>query len=93
MSGGAIMLNILVALGTLVTAAATVGIFLFTLQTYKLYETMQTKQAEQDQRFNDLFEGIVIATLLSGPSSYGAYKDCKKQFLQEYKGKTAVFKE
>lgn len=87
------VMTIVVAIGSLVTAAATVGIFLFTRKTYDLYQMLHKNQKEQEQRFNDLFEGIVIATLLSGPSSYGAYKDCKKQFLQEYKGKTGIFKE
>lgn len=86
-------MNTLVAVGTIVTAAATVGIFLFTRETFRLYQILQQRQEDQAQRFNDLFEGIVIATLLSGPSSYGAYKDCKKQFLQEYSGKTEIFKE
>lgn len=93
MSIGAYIMNILVLLATAVTAIATVGIFFFTKQTYALYRDLQRKHEEQDRRFNDLFEGIVIATLLSGPSSYGAYKDCKKQFLQEYKGNTPIFKE
>ena len=93
MTTGELLMNAILVLSTLVTAMATVGICVFTRQTYRLYNTLHEKQKEQDRRFNDLFEGIIIATLLSGPSSYGAYRDCKKQFLQEYKGATQIFKE
>ena len=93
-------MGIVISVSAVVSALATVGIFLFTRLNFMIYKELQKKQGEQQQkfeeqqqRFNDLFEGIVIATLLSGPSSTGDYKGCKEKFLQEYKGKTQIFKE
>jgi membrane protein insertase Oxa1/YidC/SpoIIIJ len=84
-------MNWIVALSTAATALATVGMAVFTWLNYRMYREMQRKQAEQQQRFNDLFEGIVIATLLSGPTAYGDYDKLKKTFLKEYKGTTTIF--
>ncbi len=86
-------MTILVGISTLITALATIGICIFTWLNYCLYKEIKKNSEEQQQRFNDLFEGIIIATLLSGPSSYGAFNDCKKQFLNQYKGKSKIFTE
>jgi len=86
-------MNTLIVVSTSFSALATIGIFIFTLINYRMYQKIKKENKEQQQRFNDLFEGIIIATLLSGPSSYGAYRECKNRFFKEYKGKTKIFKE
>jgi|GEM_PF-6897603 len=83
-------MNILIVIGTFITAAATAGIFFFTKQTYKLSQNLQQKQDEQDQKFRDLLEALVIATILSGPTATGGFNDAVKMFHQKYRGKTKI---
>jgi hypothetical protein len=76
-----------------VEAVAMVVIAVFTWLNYKMYVKLQEREEQQQQRFQDLLEGNIIATLISGPSSTGEYKgEAKKLFLEEYKGKTEIFK-
>jgi len=82
---------VLLVIEPLLLALATIGIFWFTRLTYNLYRDMQKKQQEQEEKFNDLLEALVIATILSGPSSTGAFGNAKTTFLQEYKGNTKIF--
>ena len=85
-------MDALLGWSTLVMALATVGIFLFTWLNYRMYVRMKEGNEEQQRRFNDLLEAIVIATILSGPSSWGQFTEAKTKFLREYKGHTQVFK-
>jgi len=82
-------------ISTCVASVATLGILIFTRLTYKLYRSMQQKQEEQEHRFNDLLEAIVIATLLTGPghNTSNYFENGKRYFMQAYKGKTNIFKE
>ena len=75
-----------------ITAFATAGILVYARFNYKLYEKINQKNEAQHQRFADLFEGYIIATILSGPSSTGHFDTAKTKFLDEYKGKTIIFK-
>ena len=91
----------------LVTILYTIATFFLAYYAYKNYEAAQTdrKAAEQSRRqsfeaaeefrrtFRDLYEAIVIATLLSGPSSYGSYDNCRDIFESEYKGDIKIFKD
>lgn len=92
-------MTVLMVIGTLVTAAATAGIFFFTKQMYSLQkeltskqEDLQKKQEDQEQKFHDLLEALVIATIISGPSSTGGFDNAKAKFIEEYKGKEKIFK-
>jgi archaellum component FlaG (FlaF/FlaG flagellin family) len=86
-------MNILMVIGTLIMAVATAGICFFTKQTYKLSKNLQQKQDEQDQKFRDLLEALIIATILSGPTATGGFNDAKQKFLQQYRGTTKIFKD
>jgi len=86
-------MNILMVIGTLIMAAATVGICFFTIQTYKLSKNLQQKQDEQDQKFRDLLEALVIATILSAPTATEAFNNAKQKFFHEYRGATKIFKD
>lgn len=85
-------MSFVVGLSVVVSALATVGIFLFTRLNLMIYKELQKKQEEQQQKFNDLLEAIVVATIVSTPN-IGVKKDIKRNFLREYKGKAKIFKE
>ncbi len=78
-------MSIVIGISAAVSAFATFVIGILTWRNYIMYK-------EQQQKFNDLLEGIVIATLLSNPNK-GVWEDSKTSFLREYKGKTQIFKE
>ena len=59
---------------------------------YRMYQKIQAKHDEEQQRFGDLMEAMVIATLLSAPSVVGPYATNKDTFLKQYKGQTQIFK-
>lgn len=77
---------------TLISAIATAVIAYFTWQNYKMYQAIQDKDEEYKKQTSDLYQAIVVATLLSGPSSYGAFNQCKDAFKATYSGKTKIFK-
>ena len=76
--------NIVIAVGTAVIA-------LYTICNYKLYKAIQKKNEESRIQTSDLYQAIVIATLLSGPSSYGQMPAAIEEFKKHYKGKTKIF--
>jgi len=78
---------------TLISAIATAFIAYFTWQNYKMYKILREKDEEYKRQTRDLYQAIVISTLLSGPSSYGAYRECKETFKKEYAGGTKIFKD
>lgn len=86
-------MNAILVPSSFVAAGATVRMLIFTWLNYRMYREIEARNDQQQQHFEDLLQAVVIATLLSGPSSYGAYADCKKTFQKEYKGTTPVFRE
>lgn len=81
----------------IITAIATVAIAWFSWCSYQITrklmvhdEARTQKDEEFRQQLSDLYQGIIIATLLSGPSSYGAYEDSAKVFKNKYKGQTPI---
>ena len=90
-----------------VTILYTIATCFLAYYAYKNYEAAQIDRnaaeqsrsqsfeaAEEFRRtLRDLYEAIVIATLLSGPSSYGSYDTCRNTFESEYKGDIKIFKE
>jgi hypothetical protein len=85
-------MNTAIVASATISAVATVVICFVTCLNYRMYQKIQAKHDEEQQRFGDLMEAMVIATLLSGPSGYGDYSNCKKNFSGEYKGETKIFK-
>jgi hypothetical protein len=54
---------------------------------------MEKQRRQIQNRFQDLFEGIVIATLMSGPNGTTFLGAQKAGFLKEYRGQTSIFRE
>ncbi len=81
-----------IVISSLISAIATCIIAYFTWQNYKMYQILKGKDEEYKNQTSDLYQEIVIATLLSGPTSYGDYPRCKDKFKGEYAGKTEIFK-
>lgn len=78
-------------IAAIITSIATVIIAWYAYCNYRLYKVIQEKDAEYKEQISDLYQAIVIATLLSGPSSYGGIEEAIKEFNRHYKGKTKVF--
>lgn len=82
------------------TAVATCVIAFYSWRSFKLSEEIKrsnelktTSDQEFRQQVSDLYQAIVISTLISGPSSYGAFGPAKDVFKSQYRGKTPIFKE
>ncbi|MFH1310470.1 MAG: hypothetical protein ABIH85_07335 [Candidatus Omnitrophota bacterium] len=82
----------MIIVSAVISAIATIVIAYFTWQTHKMYLKIQEKDEEHKEQTRDLYQAIVVATLLSGPSSYGAFNQCKDAFNATYSGKTEIFK-
>lgn len=87
-------------ISTIVMAIATVFLAIFAYQSNKLAQEIKRTNdlkdagdAEFKQQLSDLYQAIVISTLLSGPSSYGSLKQAIGAFKTQYGGKTQIFKE
>ena len=85
-------MNTAIVASATISAVATVVICFVTCLNYRMYQKIQAKHDEEQQRFGDLMEAMVIATLLSGPSVVGPYATNKDTFLKQYKGETKIFK-
>ena len=46
---------------------------------------------QHQQEIKDLYQAIVVSTLISGPSSTGRLERAIKAFEKHYKGKTKIF--
>ncbi len=82
-----------------VTAIATSVMAYFTYLNYKMYIQIQNKNEEHKKQTRDLYQAIVISTLLSGSAALGtgrtatqAFGDLKGLFETEYAGGTKIFK-
>jgi len=89
---------------TIVTAIATIVIAYLAWASYTLAkeirdasdrheQEVQEASERHQQELSDLYQAIVIATLLSGPSPKGQYRETKAIFEGEYTGKVQIFKE
>jgi hypothetical protein len=92
-------MNELLVISTAVSALATCVIAVYSCFSWKL--TVEMKRANDlkdkaDQEFkeqvSDLYRAIVVATILSGPSSYGSLDQATSAFNAQYAGKTKIFK-
>lgn len=83
-------------MGTLanwVTAVAAVAMLWIGWLNYKLAKRVQDQSEQQQKDFSDLMEAIVISSLLSGPSSTGAFDQAIKAFKEKYQGQRQIFKD
>lgn len=83
----------IVGLFVMISAIATVAIAYFTYQNYNMYKIIQNRDEGYKKQTRELYQAIVISTLLSGPSSYGSYSQCKDIFKKEYRGETTIFRD
>lgn len=79
-------------LAIIVSAVATGVIAVYTRKSYSLDSSLKERDDEFRQTLQDLYQAIVVATILSGPSSYGAFDDAKRTFQNHYAGTTPIFK-
>ena len=87
-----------IAVSSAITGIATAFIACYGRRSHQL--TLQLKATEEQrskreeefrQQLSDLYQAIVIATLLSGNSNLGALVEAKLAFEGLYKGKTKIF--
>ena len=84
-------MSIVVGIATLISAIATLVIAFYAYSSIKLSKEIHNKSEQHQQELSDLYQAIVVATLLSGPSSVGAFASAKQIFSTTYKGKTPIF--
>lgn len=75
----------------IVTGMATAVIAVYAVLTYRLSKQISRQSELHQQDLDDLFEAIVVATLLSGPTTID-FDRTQKAFENHYKGKRKVFK-
>ena len=80
----------IIYLTSAISALATVIIAIYAYKTHCLTQEIKKSQSVRDQEVSDLFQGIVISMLLSGPSASNIEMILPK-FKQYYKGKTKIF--
>jgi hypothetical protein len=85
---GDILMNCTIMVATVIMAIATVGIWVFTKKTYDLHRALESRQDEQEKRFNDFLEALTIATVLSATPE--GFETVKKRFFEHYTGSTSV---
>ena len=76
-----------------ITALASVAMAFVGYWSYRLSKQAIERGDRQQRDFEDLLEALVIATMISGPSSYGAFNDAIKAFKAKYKGSREIFKD
>jgi glucan phosphoethanolaminetransferase (alkaline phosphatase superfamily) len=80
-------------LSILVTTAATVAIAVFSYRTYQIYGSMKEIMSQNQTETKDLYQAIVIATLLTVISGPGKIGPAIEIFKHHYRGKTQIFAE
>ncbi len=91
--------SVVTVVSTAMTALATVMIWVYARKSHQLAQALkQTEEArarrddEFREQLSDLYQAIVIATVLSGPSSFGQFHNSVEVFNQQYTGKTPIFR-
>ena len=87
MEGGLQMEIWLMSISTFFMAAATIVIAISAYMSYRRDKKFQ-------QQLSDLYQGIVVATVLSGPTNTLQTVNARiAEFKNNYKGKTEIFPE
>ncbi len=63
----------------------------FTVLNYKMYQKIHQRDEDYKRRTSDLSQGIIIATLMSGPGWIGGLREAIPEFKKLYKGETKIF--
>lgn len=87
-------------IASLITAIASVVIAFYAWKNHELaksFEGLDKLREKRDQEYrcqvSDLYQGIIIATLMGGQPSSGVLKESIATFKERYNGKTPIFKE
>jgi hypothetical protein len=90
--------NFIIYISPLISMVATAVIAFYAWRSYELSQQIKNTndlKIKGDQEFreqlSDLYQAITISTLLSGPSSTGAFDRAISAFKSQYKGKTPIF--
>ncbi len=90
---------VVTALSAVVTTIATVMIWVYAHRSHQLamalkqVDEMRTRKDEEfRQQLRDLYQAIVVATLLGAPAGVVGVKPAIAQFEALYTGKTEIFK-
>lgn len=89
------MLNLMVTVNNNaagITAIATLAIAWFTWLNYKMYRAIQKKDEEYKRKTRDLYEAIVVATLVASGRAAFDFGGIKNTFNAHYKGETPIFR-
>ena len=89
----------MITVSAFISAVATVFIALYVRRSHQLAQEIKRSNEQKTgrdeefrQQVSHLYQAIVIATLLSGPSGRGQYIEAKKLFESQYNGETPIFK-
>jgi len=63
----------------------------YAFESHRLANDLTEINEKHQQELRDLYQAIVIATILSGPSGTGAVDKAIKIFKQHYSGEAAIF--
>lgn len=99
------MNSCVIGISTIVTAIATAVIAVYSWQSHELGKKVgranalkEETEAEFKKRVADLYQAIIIATLISGPNSVQeqtissvSIEEAIKAFTKHYKGATQIF--
>lgn len=80
------------AIASVVMALTSAAMAWVAWESHRLHEQAKAESAQRQKDFDDLLEALVIATLISGPSSYGGFNDAIRAFRERYKGQRQIFK-
>ena len=80
-------------LSIVATTVATVAIAIFSYRTYQVYASMEKIMSRNLTETKDLYQAIVVATLLTAKTGPGEIDGTLKLFKHFYKGETKLFTE
>ncbi len=80
----------IVIVASIINTIATVAIAIYASKAHTLTKKMKESQQQRDEEISDLYQAIVIATILSGPSG-PRIDDILSTFKKTYKGTTKIF--
>ena len=83
--------NIILLFSACVSSIATVVIAVYAIFSYRLSKKIEGDSSRFQQETKDLYQAIVIATILGEKWSVGDPSLAIKRFNELYKGKTKIF--
>jgi K+-sensing histidine kinase KdpD len=75
-----------------ITAIATCVIAVYSVISSNLAKEIKNQTRQHQSDLSDLYQAIVIATLMGGSSNQGVARDLIKTFNAHYQGKVKIFK-